>query len=79
MKLLRIAVLLALCGVGLTAFAQCKLPQASAAKPAAQEDGVAKSIYLTASLALGAVGFLSCYVPALRATRVDPLVVLRYQ
>ena len=44
MKLLRIAVLLALCGVGLTAFAQSKLLQASAAKPAAQQDDVAKSI-----------------------------------
>ena len=44
MKLLRIAVLLALWGVGFTAFAQSELLQASAAKPAAQQDDVAKSI-----------------------------------
>ena len=58
------------CAMGLGRFVQSELFGVTAA------DAMTLAL---ASLALAAVSILAGYVPAWRATRVDPVVALRYE
>ncbi|MGH9793352.1 MAG: ABC transporter permease, partial [Candidatus Acidiferrales bacterium] len=59
-----------LAALGLTRFLQTVLFEVSPLDPAT---------FMAVALVLGAAAFAACYLPARRATRVDPMVALRYE
>jgi putative ABC transport system permease protein len=71
MALLLIGVMIGIAGaIGLTRFLISMLYEVRPADPLT---------FAGVSLLLAAVGLLACYIPARRATRVDPTVALRYE
>jgi hypothetical protein len=70
-KLAAIGLALGLIGsLGITYFLRSQLYGVSSSDPIT---------YATVALLLGMVALAACYLPARRATRVDPLVALRYE
>ena len=59
-----------LASIGLTRLVRSQLYQVSPTDPV---------VYVAVSLLLVAVSLLACYVPARRASRVDPMTALRHE
>lgn len=69
---------LALCGVGLGLLLSLALVRALSALLIGVS-GYDMATFILVPMLLGAVAFIACYLPARRATKVDPLVALRYE
>ena len=81
MLVLRRGMTLVVIGTGAGLFAGLALPKVIAAAFSQAGFGMLHcALVLTACpIVLLAVGFVACWVPARRATRVDPMVALRYE
>jgi ABC-type antimicrobial peptide transport system permease subunit len=71
---MRVAVIGIVIGLG-AAFALTRLLSSMLFEVSATDPG---TFSIVAAL-LGSVAFFACYLPARRATKVDPLVALRYE